>query len=136
MTHKRIAILTGGGDVPGLNAAIKSFVWRLADEGHEIIGLRLGWSSLLNIVPDPTTDNSAWIVPLNKPATRAIDRTGGTILHTSRLNPSICKAEHVPLHLRDQIRVGLGVINSLWEQKTFKVYWCGNAQGLFTMGLS
>ena len=96
---KRIGILTGGGDVPGLNAAIKAFVWRLADGNHEIIGLRRGWGSLLNIIPDARVDNSAWIQPLSRANTRTIDRTGGTVLHTSRINPAICKPEHVPAHL-------------------------------------
>jgi len=96
---KRIGILTGGGDVPGLNAAIKSFVWRMLEEPCEIIGLRRGWASLLSIIPDPDADNSAWILPLTRTLTRAIDRSGGTILHTSRINPSISKAEHIPLHL-------------------------------------
>jgi len=100
---KRIGILTGGGDVPGLNAAIKSFVWRLADEGYEIVGLRRGWSSLLNIIPEEDADNSAWIMPLNRLNTRAIDRTGGTVLHTSRVNPAISKPEHLPPHLRSQM---------------------------------
>lgn len=99
---KRIGILTGGGDVPGLNAALKAFVWRMLDEPAEIIGLRRGWASLLNIIPDPDADNSAWILPLNKTLTRPIDRTGGTILHTSRVNPSITKAEDIPPHLVDQ----------------------------------
>jgi 6-phosphofructokinase 1 len=97
---KRVGILTGGGDVPGLNAAIKAFVWRLQDENHEIVGLRRGWASLLHIVPDDSVDNSAWITPLDKKNTRAIDRFGGTILHTSRVNPSIAKPEQVPPHLR------------------------------------
>ena len=96
---KRIAILTGGGDVPGLNAAIKSFVWRCADEGHEIVGLRRGWASLLNVIPDASADNSAWVVPLTRLNTRAIDRSGGTVLHTSRVNPEITKAEAIPVHL-------------------------------------
>ena len=97
---KRIGILTGGGDVPGLNAAIKAFVWRLLeDEECEIVGLRRGWAALTNIIPDPSADNSAWIMPLNRANTRAIDRTGGTILHTSRINPEISKAEHIPPHL-------------------------------------
>lgn len=100
---KRIGILTGGGDVPGLNAAIKSFVWRLADDGHEIIGLRRGWASLLNIIPNADTDHSEWITPLTRLNTRAIDRTGGTVLHTSRVNPSISKPEHVPPHLRSEM---------------------------------
>jgi 6-phosphofructokinase len=99
---KRIGILTGGGDVPGLNAAIKSFVWRMVDDGHEIFGLRRGWASLLNIIPDPDADNSAWIQPLNRFNTRAIDRSGGTVLHTSRINPSISKPEHIPAHLESE----------------------------------
>src|SRR5436190_898233 len=95
---KRIGILTGGGDVPGLNAAIKSFVWRMLDEDCEILGLRRGWASLTNIIPDESADNSSWIMPLTRANTRAIDRTGGTILHTSRINPEISKAEHIPPH--------------------------------------
>ena len=97
---KRIAILTGGGDVPGLNAAIKAFVGRLLDhDGYEILGLRRGWASLLNIIPEPDADNSAWITPLGRINTRSIDRFGGTMLHTSRINPSISKLEHIPAHL-------------------------------------
>ena len=96
---KRIGILTGGGDVPGLNAAIKAFVWRMLDEPCEIIGLRRGWAALLNIIPDPDADNSAWVLPLTRVLTRAIDRSGGTILHTSRINPSISKAGDIPPHL-------------------------------------
>jgi 6-phosphofructokinase len=97
---KRFGILTGGGDVPGLNAAIKAFVWRMEEAGHEVVGLRRGWASLLNIIPDPTADNSSWITPLNRANTRAIDRSGGTILHTSRINPSILKADSIPEWLR------------------------------------
>jgi 6-phosphofructokinase len=100
---KRVGILTGGGDVPGLNSTIKSFVYRFEDEGKEVIGLRRGWSSLLNIVPDPAADNSAWISPLTRRNTRAIDRTGGTRLHTSRVNPSITKPEDIPPHLASQL---------------------------------
>jgi 6-phosphofructokinase len=97
---KRIAILTGGGDVPGLNAAIKAFVGRLLDhDGYEIVGLRRGWASLLNIIPKHDANNSAWIMPLGRINTRSIDRFGGTMLHTSRINPSISKLEHIPEHL-------------------------------------
>jgi len=97
---KRIAILTGGGDVPGLNAAIKAFVGRLLDhDGYEILGLRRGWAALMNIIPEPDADNSAWITPLGRINTRSIDRFGGTMLHTSRINPSISKLEHIPEHL-------------------------------------
>jgi 6-phosphofructokinase len=99
--RKRIAILTGGGDVPGLNAAIKSFVYRLLedDDHHEIVGLRRGWASLLHIVPEAGADNSAWVIPLNRTNTRAIDRSGGTVLHTSRINPSITRPDEIPQHL-------------------------------------
>jgi len=99
---KRIGILTGGGDVPGLNAAIKAFVWRMLDEPCEVIGLRRGWASLINIIPDASADNSAWIMPLSRVLTRAIDRTGGTVLHTSRMNPSISRLDHIPPHLLDE----------------------------------
>src|SRR5207248_2750758 len=102
---KRIAILSGGGDVPGLNAAIKAFVWRMTDDGHEVIGLRRGWASLLNIVPDARADNSAWLMPLSRRNTRAIDRTGGTVLHTSRVNPEIAKRDDIPAHLASQLSV-------------------------------
>jgi 6-phosphofructokinase 1 len=100
--RKRIGILTGGGDVPGVNAALKSFVWRI-DEGNEVIGLRRGWQSLLNIIPEPGADNSAWIIPLNRFNTRTIDRSGGTTLHTSRVNPAVVKPEIVPDHLRAEM---------------------------------
>src|SRR4051794_41967779 len=94
---KRIAVLTGGGDVPGLNAAIKAFVGRLLDhDGYEIVGLRRGWASLLNIIPEHSADNSAWMTPLRRINTRSIDRFGGTVLHTSRINPSISKVGDTP----------------------------------------
>jgi 6-phosphofructokinase 1 len=102
--HKRIGILTGGGDVPGLNAAVKAFVYRM-DDTAEIIGLRRGWAALLNIIPDPSADNSQWIMPLNRLNTRVIDRAGGTILHTSRVNPSISKGDLIPAHLRAEMGV-------------------------------
>jgi ATP-dependent phosphofructokinase / diphosphate-dependent phosphofructokinase len=97
---KRVGVLTGGGDVPGLNSAIKAFVNRLEGRDWEVVGLRKGWSSLINIVPDDAVDNSKWIVPLTPNSVRTIDRSGGTILHTSRLNPSIVRPDRVPGHLK------------------------------------
>ncbi len=97
---KRIAILTGGGDVPGLNMVIKGFVARMEEAGWEVIGLRRGWAALLNILPDPAADNSDWVVELTRASTRTIDRSGGTVLHTSRINPEIMKPESVPDHLQ------------------------------------
>jgi 6-phosphofructokinase 1 len=99
---KRVGILTGGGDVPGLNAAIQQFVWRMEDEGYEVVGLRRGWAALLHAKPYHNSDNSSWLVPLTRASTRTIDRSGGTILHTSRINPSIVKPDAVPEHLRDR----------------------------------
>jgi 6-phosphofructokinase len=97
---RRIGIMTGGGDVPGLNMAIKVFVGRMEEAGYEVLGLRRGWAALLNIVPSAGADNSAWLVPLTRANTRTIDRSGGTILHTSRINPAIMKPESVPAQLR------------------------------------
>jgi len=101
--RKRIGILTGGGDVPGLNATIKSFVYRLLDDDqYEIVGLRRGWAALINVIPEADADNSTWILPLTRFNTRAIDRSGGTVLHTSRVNPLILKPEQLPRHLESE----------------------------------
>jgi 6-phosphofructokinase 1 len=96
----RIGILTGGGDVPGLNSCIKALVYRAIDEGHEVVGFRRGWMSLLGIdVADPDTVETS-ILPLDKQNTRTIDRTGGTFLHTSRTNPAKVKPSETPMFLR------------------------------------
>lgn len=100
MENKKIAILTGGGDVPGLNAAIRSFVVHATQSGLEVIGLRRGWEALVRIVPDSSADNSRWIVPLDAVNTRTIDRSGGTFLHTTRLNPARTREAQVPENLR------------------------------------
>ncbi|HEX6900646.1 MAG TPA: 6-phosphofructokinase [Thermoanaerobaculia bacterium] len=97
---KRVGILTGGGDVPGLNAAIQQFVWRMEEEGYEVLGLRRGWAALLNVEPYHHADNSNWLIQLNRTNTRTIDRSGGTILHSSRINPALTQPDAVPEHLR------------------------------------
>jgi ATP-dependent phosphofructokinase / diphosphate-dependent phosphofructokinase len=81
----KIAILTGGGDVPGLNPVIKSVVYRATELGRSVIGIRKGWEGLTHM--DPTNPADPYIRPLDRENTRAIDRTGGTVLHTSRTNP-------------------------------------------------
>lgn len=97
----KIGVLTGGGDVPGLNPCIKAIVYRALDEGHEVVGIRRGWGGLLHFNRDDPDSLAQHIVPLDKQAVRTIDRTGGTILHTSRTNPSNVKAKDVPAFLRD-----------------------------------
>ena len=97
----RIGILTGGGDVPGLNPCIRAFVYRAEDEGHEVLGIRRGWAGLLHINPDNPQTLEPNCLPLNKLNTRAVGRTGGTFLHTSRTNPASVKPQEVPDFLRD-----------------------------------
>lgn len=92
----KFGILTGGGDVPGLNPCIKAAVYRAADEGHEMLGIRRGWGGLLNLNPDDPTSFDNNIIPLNRHNTRTIDRTGGTYLHTSRTNPGKVKPSGLP----------------------------------------
>lgn len=97
----RIGILTGGGDVPGLNPCIKAVVNRAEDEGQEVIGLRRGWWGLLNFNPDDPVSLSKCTIKLDNNHVRTIDRTGGTFLHTSRTNPGKVKAEDIPEFLRE-----------------------------------
>lgn len=98
---RTIGILTGGGDVPGLNPCIKTVVNRAIDEGHRVIGIRRGWGGLLWYNPDDPQTHDQYVQELTKLAVRKIDRTGGTFLHTSRTNPSKVKATEVPEFLRD-----------------------------------
>ena len=86
-----IAILTGGGDVPGLNSVIKSVVYRGAEIGCEVIGIRRGWEGLTHVDLKDPASRSHYIQPLNRENTRTIDRTGGTYLHSSRTNPTKMK---------------------------------------------
>ena len=97
----RIGILTGGGDVPGLNPCIKSVVNRAVDAGHEVIGIRRGWGGLLLVDRDDPATIEKYILPLDNNVVRTIDRTGGTFLHTSRTNPGKVKPGSVPDFLKD-----------------------------------
>jgi ATP-dependent phosphofructokinase / diphosphate-dependent phosphofructokinase len=91
MAKKRTGILTGGGDVPGLNSVIKSVVYRGAELGCEVIGIRRGWEGLTHLDLNDPASKARYILPLNRENTRTIDRTGGTILHSSRTNPTKLK---------------------------------------------
>lgn len=97
----RIGILTGGGDVPGLNPCIKSVVNRAAANNIDVLGIRLGWGGLLNYNPDAGAEaNSEFVMPLNLAAVRTIDRYGGTHLHTSRTNPAKVRPKDLPEFLK------------------------------------
>jgi 6-phosphofructokinase len=99
----RIGILTGGGDVPGLNPCIKSVVNRVADQGHEVIGFKRGWGGLLNSNPDNPDSMVENTIVLDPDVVRTVDRTGGTFLHTSRTNPGKVRESEVPDFLKDTI---------------------------------
>jgi 6-phosphofructokinase len=88
MAAKRIGMLTGGGDVPGLNSVIKSVVYRGSELGYEVVGIRRGWEGLTHVDLQDPASRTRYVLPLNRQNTRTIDRTGGTYLHTSRTSPS------------------------------------------------
>jgi ATP-dependent phosphofructokinase / diphosphate-dependent phosphofructokinase len=92
---KRIGVLTGGGDVPGLNSVIKSVTYRATELGIEVIGIRRGWEGLTHVEPGDDLDPD-YLRPLDRRNTRTIDRTGGTVLHTSRTNPARMKQASLP----------------------------------------
>jgi len=97
-----IAILTGGGDVPGLNPAIRAVTIRALREGCRVIGVRRGWAGLVDVIRDKQVDNSNNFQELTEEIVNRAGRTGGTFLHTSRTNPSNVKKADVPDHLQDK----------------------------------
>ncbi len=99
----RIGVLTGGGDVPGVNPCIRTLVYRAIDEGYEVLGIRRGWEGLIFTDPDDPISIQENTLILDKIITRAIDRTGGTILHTSRINPENVSVENIPEFLLSNI---------------------------------
>lgn len=99
-----IGILTGGGDVPGLNPAIRAVTFRALREGYRVLGLRKGWAGLVEMIPDKDADNSEHYQILNEDIVDRAGRTGGTFLHTSRTRPSHLPQSIVPEHLRDKYK--------------------------------
>jgi len=95
---RRIGILTGGGDVPGLNSVIKSVVYKSTELGYQVIGIRRGWEGLTHLRPGPDLDPE-YLRELDRVSTRGIDRTGGTMLHTSRVNPKRIRRAKLPPHI-------------------------------------
>jgi ATP-dependent phosphofructokinase / diphosphate-dependent phosphofructokinase len=98
-TKGTLAILTGGGDVPGLNPAIRAITIRALREGYRVLGIRRGWAGLVDYVPDSAADNSGNIQELDEADVNRAGRTGGTFLHTSRTRPSHLPRERVPAHM-------------------------------------
>jgi len=98
MATKRIGILTGGGDVPGLNAVVKGVVYRGFEINCEVIGIRRGWEGMTHLNLEDPVSQMRYVLPLNRENTRTIDRTGGTFLHTTRTNPA--KMKSVPDNLK------------------------------------
>lgn len=113
-TNKRIAILTGGGDVPGLNAVIKSVVYRATEAGYEVLGIRRGWEGLTHVRPGQEPDPD-YLRPLDRTNTRTIERTGGTILHTSRTNPRKMRLEGLPAWMDDATRMSYAVGDGVFD---------------------
>ncbi|MCD6099632.1 MAG: ATP-dependent 6-phosphofructokinase [Candidatus Marinimicrobia bacterium] len=118
----RIGILTGGGDVPGLNPAIRAVTLRAIKEGHEVIGIRRGWAGLVDMVRDKDYDNSNNFQVLDEGIVNKVGRTGGTFLHTSRTNPSRISKDAVPNHLKDKYNDD---VNDITPEVLKNLEWLG-----------
>ncbi|HUS39900.1 MAG: ATP-dependent 6-phosphofructokinase [Pirellulales bacterium] len=99
-----IAILTGGGDVPGLNPAIRGVTYRALREGYRVLGIRRGWAGLVDLNRDDPTSRNEFVLELTEDGVNRAARTGGTFLHTSRTRPSALPYAVVPPHLRETYR--------------------------------
>lgn len=117
-----IGILTGGGDVPGLNPAIRAVTIRALQEGYEVIGLRRGWASLVDMVRDKDYDNRDNFLGLSEELVNRAGRSGGTFLHTSRTNPSRVKKAGVPPHLQESFNAER---NDLTPEVLKNLEWLG-----------
>ncbi|MEP7133584.1 MAG: ATP-dependent 6-phosphofructokinase [Chloroflexota bacterium] len=113
MTKGVIGILTGGGDVPGLNPAIRAVTIRATREGYKVIGIRRGWAGLVDLIRDKDADNSNNYQVLTEEIVNKAGRTGGTFLHTSRTNPSRLKQDRTPAHLKEKYT---GEVNDITEE--------------------
>ena len=117
-----IGILTGGGDVPGLNPAIRAVTLRAIREGYRVIGIRRGWAGLVDIIRDKQADNSECCQVLTEEIVNKVGRTGGTFLHTSRTRPSHVPDVNVPAHLRDKYSSS---VNDLTDDVMENIDWLG-----------
>ena len=106
--HKgTIGILTGGGDVPGLNPALRAVTYRALREGYQVLGIRRGWAGLVDLVPDKDADNSAFVQVMSEDIVNRAGRTGGTFIHSSRTRPSHLPRAVVPPHLADKYQANI-----------------------------
>jgi 6-phosphofructokinase len=117
-----IAILTGGGDVPGLNPAIRAITIRALRDGYRVIGLRRGWAGLVDLVPDHAADNSENMIDLSEDIVNRAGRTGGTFLHTSRTRPTALPKGAVPDHLKSRYAQD---INDVTPDVLKNIEWLG-----------
>jgi 6-phosphofructokinase 1 len=122
VSKKRIGVLTGGGDVPGLNPAIRAVALRALQAGYEVVGLRRGWAGIVELVRDAKYDNSNNFQLLSQAAVNRAGRTGGTFLHSSRTNPSKIKKSDVPAHLQAAYRAER---NDLTPEVLKNLEWLG-----------
>ena len=111
MANKRIGILTGGDDVPGLNSVIKEVTYRAVENDWNVVGIRRGWEGLTHLNLDDPESKGRYIVPLSRENTRTIDRFGGTVLHSSRTNPA--KMKTLPEFLQGQTFPKTGAISDV-----------------------
>jgi len=121
-TKGTIGILTGGGDVPGLNPAIRAITIRALREGYRVLGIRRGWAGLVDLVRDPDADNSNNVQVLTEDVVNRAARTGGTFLHTSRTRPSFLPRSAVPPHLQDTYHDD---VNDLTPEVLKNLEWLG-----------
>jgi 6-phosphofructokinase len=117
-----IALLTGGGDVPGLNPAIRAVTIRALREGFRVLGIRRGWAGAIDIIRDPDADNSNNFQVLTEEIVNRAGRTGGTFLHTSRTNPARVRRQEVPPHLRERYH---DEVNDLTPEVLQNLAWLG-----------
>lgn len=117
-----IGILTGGGDVPGLNPAIRAITIRALREGYRVIGIRRGWEGLITIIRDKKAENSASYIDLSEEIVNRLVRTGGTFLHTSRTRPSHIPKDGVPAHLK---QIYTEAVNDLTSEVIENLSWLG-----------
>ncbi len=130
----RIGVLTGGGDAPGINACLKTIVTQCDDYGFEVFGIMRGWEGLLSIDPDVLEERTRHVIQLTRSLVRKIDRTGGTFLHSSRINPGNLSAKEVPHFLRGALdRMQQGIITAAHVDATFHILRVLELLGLDTL---